>query len=93
MQTPTEDPRDRYELKEKIGTGSFGSVFRAVEVGTGRVVAAKIIDLDQAADEMDDIQQVLLVRQDPKLLHVSDAIGQLTYFRKSMCSRRAVAPN
>lgn len=60
MQTPTEDPRDRYELKEKIGTGAFGSVFRAVEVGTGRVVAAKIIDLDQAADEMDDIQQVLL---------------------------------
>jgi serine/threonine-protein kinase 24/25/MST4 len=59
---PLVDPRERYELKEKIGTGAFGAVYRAVEIATGQVVAAKIIDVDQAEDEMQDIQQVRLGR-------------------------------
>lgn len=59
---PLVDPRERYELREKIGTGAFGAVFRAVEIATGQVVAAKIIDVDQAEDEMQDIQQVRVSR-------------------------------
>ena len=38
---------DRYTLKEQIGRGSFGEVFRGVDNETGEIVAIKVIDLDQ----------------------------------------------
>lgn len=38
----------RYELLDKIGRGGFGFVYRALDREQGRVVAAKLIDLEEA---------------------------------------------
>jgi serine/threonine protein kinase len=37
-----------FDVKERVGKGSFGQVFRAIDKGSGRVVAIKIIDLEDA---------------------------------------------
>jgi serine/threonine protein kinase len=38
---------DRYTLEERIGRGSFGEVFRGIDHQTKKIVAIKVIDLDQ----------------------------------------------
>ncbi|GLE05256.1 hypothetical protein PINS_up014256 [Pythium insidiosum] len=50
-----------YELVEKIGDGAFGEVYRGVDTQTNEVCAIKIIDLEAAGDELDDIQQEIHV--------------------------------
>ena len=49
---------ERFSNLERIGRGSFGAVYRCTDIVSRDTVAAKIIDLEQAEDEIDDIQQV-----------------------------------
>ncbi|GMF49953.1 unnamed protein product [Phytophthora fragariaefolia] len=54
----TLDPTVQFELLERIGGGAFGQVYKALNAQTDEVVAVKIIDLESAADEIEDVQQV-----------------------------------
>ena len=48
----------RYELREKVGAGSFGEVYKARERSPPhRVVAVKILDLDEAENELESIKR------------------------------------
>lgn len=38
----------RYELVHEIGVGSYGTVYRAIDSSTGKEVAIKEVDLDDA---------------------------------------------
>ena len=51
------DLRRRFELLEVIGHGANGTVYRAIDRETNGEVAVKIINLEDADDELDEIQQ------------------------------------
>src|SRR2546425_274310 len=50
---------DRYELREKIGDGSFFAVYRGRDIQTNRGVAVKLLNEEYAADRefMDRLQE------------------------------------
>ena len=61
----------QFEILERIGKGSFGEVFRGRHRGTHETVAIKVIDLEQADDEIEDIQREISVMAHCDLPHVT----------------------
>lgn len=53
-----------YQKLEVVGKGSYGSVYKGIQIATGKVVALKIINLDTEDDDVADIQrEVTLLSQ------------------------------
>ncbi|KAK0563798.1 hypothetical protein OC844_002029 [Tilletia horrida] len=51
------DLAQQYTLLEKLGTGSFGTVYKAIHNETRQIVAIKQIDLEDSDDDISEIQQ------------------------------------
>ncbi|KAH9977698.1 kinase-like domain-containing protein [Lactifluus volemus] len=54
---PSGNPSSQYTLMEKLGTGSFGTVYKAMHNESRQVVAVKQIDLEDSDDDISEIQQ------------------------------------
>ncbi|CAD6500362.1 BgTH12-07539 [Blumeria graminis f. sp. triticale] len=50
-----------YSVLQELGSGSFGTVYKAIERSTGEVVAVKHIDLESSEDDIAEIQQEISV--------------------------------
>ncbi|KAG8218471.1 kinase-like domain-containing protein [Butyriboletus roseoflavus] len=54
---PAVIPASQYTLLDKLGTGSFGTVYKAMHNETKQIVAIKQIDLEDSDDDILEIQQ------------------------------------
>ncbi|KAF8076385.1 Ste20-like serine/threonine kinase [Lyophyllum atratum] len=57
LPSPSNNPASQYTLLEKLGTGSFGTVYKAMHNETKQIVAIKQIDLEDSDDDISEIQQ------------------------------------
>ncbi|KAL9096216.1 MAG: hypothetical protein Q9165_001739 [Trypethelium subeluteriae] len=57
----TADPEKYYTKQACIGGGSFGKVYKGLDKRTGQTVAIKVIDVENAEDEVDDIIQEISI--------------------------------
>ena len=57
----TTSKASHYVRQNRIGKGSFGSVYKGYNSESGETVAIKVINLEQAEDEIDDIQQEIQI--------------------------------
>lgn len=55
-------PKDRFELQDLIGEGTYGEVYSAKDKTTGKKVAIKI--LETIADNLEEIEEEYLVLRD-----------------------------
>ncbi|KAH7034744.1 kinase-like domain-containing protein [Microdochium trichocladiopsis] len=69
------DPELLYTKEFCIGGGSFGKVFKGVEKRTGQAVAIKVIDIESAEDEVEDIIQEIAILSELQSPYVTKYYG------------------
>ncbi|KAJ3143899.1 Serine/threonine-protein kinase 4, partial [Irineochytrium annulatum] len=57
------DPKEIFDIKEKLGEGAFGSVYRAVLIKTGLVLAVKEILIGKLSDRDTIEKEIDMLRQ------------------------------
>ncbi|XP_072840184.2 mitogen-activated protein kinase kinase kinase kinase 2 isoform X1 [Pogona vitticeps] len=74
-----QDPRLRYELLQRIGSGTYGDVYKARDTETGELAAIKIVKIDPG-DDIGAIQQEITTLRDCRHPNVVAYFG--SYLRK-----------
>ncbi|KAJ0987219.1 hypothetical protein J5N97_005575 [Dioscorea zingiberensis] len=72
----------RFSNQELIGRGSFGDVFKVFDKELNKEVAIKIIDLEEAEDEIEDIQKEISVLSQCRSPYITDYYGSYLHQTK-----------
>eukprot|EP00461_Guttulinopsis_vulgaris_P008840 UN08895 len=51
------DPSQIFEFESKVGEGSYGAVYKAIDRTTGKTVAVKVLDLQGDTNQIQDLQR------------------------------------
>lgn len=75
------NPRDEYSLKEELGRGKFGTVYKCLDNANGTQLAAKFIHLRRKEDREDVEREVDIMKslQHKRLLQLYDAFDDGHY--------------
>ncbi|KAK8888347.1 hypothetical protein M9Y10_039415 [Tritrichomonas musculus] len=70
---------DNYDIKERIGSGAFGIVFRAIQKDTGEEVALKAIQLTDKLNQQKEQRNILLEICIPRKLNLPGTVKFLGF--------------
>ncbi|XP_058095517.1 uncharacterized protein LOC131240952 isoform X3 [Magnolia sinica] len=74
--------KSRFNSLELIGRGSFGEVFKGFDKELNKDVAIKVIDLEEAEDEIEDIQKEISVLSQCRSPYITDYYGSYLHETK-----------
>uniref|UniRef100_A0A7N0VH53 non-specific serine/threonine protein kinase n=2 Tax=Kalanchoe fedtschenkoi TaxID=63787 RepID=A0A7N0VH53_KALFE len=72
----------RFTSLELIGRGSFGDVYKGFDKELNKVVAIKVIDLEEAEDEIEDIQKEISVLSQCRSPYITEYYGSYLHETK-----------
>lgn len=72
----------RFSNLELIGRGSFGDVFKGIDRELNKEVAIKVIDLEEAEDDIEDIQKEISVLSQCRSPYITDYYGSYLHETK-----------
>ncbi|XP_039030190.1 germinal center kinase 1-like isoform X1 [Hibiscus syriacus] len=72
----------RFSQVELIGRGSFGDVYKAFDKELNKVVAIKVIDLEESEDEIEDIQNEISVLSQCRCPYITEYYGSYLHQTK-----------
>ncbi|KAL6061616.1 Severin kinase [Balamuthia mandrillaris] len=77
------NPFDVFELKRKLGEGSFGAVYQAVHKASGTVLAVKMVPLaDETAESGEEIRKEIEVLKQCHSPHIVNYFGSFVTEKK-----------
>ncbi|XP_042480982.1 serine/threonine-protein kinase OSR1-like isoform X2 [Macadamia integrifolia] len=72
----------RFSSLELIGKGSFGDVYKGFDKELNKDVAIKVIDLEEAEDEIEDIQKEIAVLSQCRCSYITEYYGSFLHQTK-----------